>query len=106
MLRNILAWAAGILLGVLYLYAIATAVGNLLGMLGLAGALGTGLSGAGWFWLVFGIVAPAAVLALALMLGRRRGAGRRILLLAAGVALVAVVQIDLMHVIPESSYFA
>ncbi|MBL3698496.1 hypothetical protein [Leucobacter luti] len=106
MVTRVLAWVVGILLGGLYVYATVTGVGNLTGMLGLSGALGTGLSVSGWIWLVFGVAMPLILLAAALLLGRGRRAGIRILLLAAGIAVIAVLQLDLMHVIPESSYFA
>lgn len=106
MVSRILTWVVGVLLGGLYLYATITGVGNLTGMLGLSGALGTGLSVIGWVWLSVGILIPLVVLAAALLLGRGRSGGIRILLLAAGIAAVAVWQLDLMHVIPESSYFA
>ncbi|MEV8337303.1 hypothetical protein [Leucobacter sp. NPDC077196] len=106
MLKLISAWAAGLLLGLLYLYAIVAGIGNLVGVMGMSSALGTEVTGSGRFWLIIGLVMPAVVFVLALLLGRRRSPGIRILLLAAGVALVAAWQIDLMHVIPESSYFA
>ncbi|SJN09526.1 hypothetical protein FM113_06500 [Leucobacter sp. 7(1)] len=106
MAQRILSWAAGVALVGLYVYATITGVGNLTGMLGLSGALGMGLSVSGWLWLIAGVLLPIIVLAGALLLGRGRGAWARILLLAAGIAAVAVLQIDLMHVIPESSYFA
>ncbi len=106
MAKLISAWSAGVLLGLLYLYATVAGIGNLVGVMGMSAALGTGLTGSGRFWLVVGVVMPAVVFALALLLGRRRGAGARILLLAAGVALVAAWQIDIMHVVPDSSYFA
>ena len=106
MVKIVSAWVVGVLLAVLYVYAAVAAVGNVLGMIGLAGALGTGLSGSGWLWLVLGVLIPLLVLGIALWLGRRRAAWTRILLLAAGIAVVAALQIDVMHVIPESSYFA
>lgn len=106
MVKRSISWVAGVLLVVLYVYATTTAIGNLTGMLGLSGALGTGLSVAGWIWLVAGILLPPVLLAGALLLGRERPAGSRLLLLAAGIAAVAVLQLDLMHVIPESTYFA
>lgn len=106
MLRTVLAWIAGVLLAVLYIFAAVTAVGNLLGMLGLAQAIGVGLSLTGVIWLAVGIAMPLLVLALALLFGRGKQPGIRILLLVAGIAVVAVLQIDLMHLIPESSYIA
>ncbi|MEJ6489463.1 hypothetical protein PQI23_07000 [Leucobacter sp. USCH14] len=106
MVKLISAWIVGLLLALLYLYAVVAGIGNFVGLVGLSEALGTGLSGTGRLWLIIGIAMPVIVLVVALLVGRGRGAGSRILLLAAGVALVAAWQIDLMHVIPESSYFA
>lgn len=105
MATRVLSWVVGVILAGLYVYATITGIGNLIGMLGLGGALGTGLSAVGWLWLVFGIVMPLGVLIGGLLLARGRGAGIRILVLATGIALVAAVQLDVMHVIPESSYF-
>ena len=106
MVKTVSAWIVGVLLAVLYVYAAIAAVGNVLGMMGLAGALGTGLSGSGWLWLSVGVLIPLLLLAAALWLDRGRAPWTRILLLAAGIAVVAVLQIDVTHVIPESSYFA
>lgn len=104
MLRTGLVWISGILIAVLYVFAAVTAVGNLLGMLGLAEEIGVGLSVTGLIFLVIGITMPLLVLVLALMLGRGRPPGMKILLLVAGIALVAALQIDLMHLVPESFY--
>lgn len=106
MLTRIFSWIGGLLLALLYLYAVVTGIGNFVGFAGLSGALDTDLSGLGRVWLIVGIAFPLIVFVLALLAGRRRSAGVRILLLAAGLALVAAWQIDIMHVIPESSYFA
>lgn len=106
MLKVIVAWITGVFLTILYLYAVVTAVGNLMGMSGLADTLRIGLSAAGWTWMVIGIAMPAVLLSLALILSRKRTTGIRILLLTLGITVVAVLQIDLMHLIPESSYFS
>ena len=105
MAKRATAWVAGLLIGLLYLYAIVTGIGNFVGLVGLGGALGTGLSVSGQLWLIVGIAMPALVGVAALVLGRGRGAGTRILMLATGLAIVAIWQIDMMHTIPESSYF-
>ncbi|MBL3686538.1 hypothetical protein D3248_06175 [Leucobacter zeae] len=106
MAKTVIAWIAGLLIALLYAYAVVTGIGNLVGMTGLGSALGGGLSTVGWFWLGFGIAMPALVFALCLLVARGRGKGIRILILAAGLALVAAVQLDIMHVVPESLYFA
>lgn len=106
MLKVVAAWIAGVLLSVLYLYAAVAAIGNLMYFPGLADASGLEVSTIGWTWLIIGIVMPVALLALALILGKKRKAGIRILLLAVGITVVAVLQTDIMHLIPVSSYFA
>ncbi|UOQ58208.1 hypothetical protein MUN78_05010 [Leucobacter allii] len=106
MIRTVTVWIIGILLAGLYVYAAIAGVGNFIGMHGLGAALGTGLSASGWVWLMLGIALPIALLAAALLLGRRRSSGFRLLLLAAGIAVLGALQIDIMHLVPESTYFA
>lgn len=105
MLKSISAWIIGVLITVVYAYAVIAAVGNLTGMIGLGGALGTGLSATGWTWLIVGVLMPIIVFGLALLIGRKRSAWMRVLALAAGLTVVAICQIDIMHLILESSYF-
>lgn len=100
------AWVAGLLVTGLYAYAVFVQFGNLLGMQELGSRLGLGFSPLGWFWLLFGIVLPFLVLVAALLFGRRLRAWGRVLLLAAGLAVVAVAQLDVMHVVPQAGFFA
>lgn len=104
--ERISAWVVGVLLAILYAYLVVSAVGNLVGLQQMAGVIGLQLTGVGWFWLLSGIALPVLVLLLALLAGRRRGAGARLLVLAAGLALVAAVQLEVMHLVPQSSFFA
>lgn len=106
MVGRIIAWVAGLLLIGLYASAAVAAVGNAIMLPEMAGSLGLGISVSGWFWLVFGIALPVFVLALALLLGRGRTAAMRVLLLAAGIGLVAAVQLEVLHLVPQSSFFA
>lgn len=94
MAARIAAWAAGLLLVALYVYATVAAVGNLAGM---ANLLGSAIRPFGWGVLVAGVVSPVVVLAAALLLGRRKKTGMRLLILTAGVALVAAIQIDVLY---------
>ena len=102
---RISAWIAGALLAVLYAYMVVAAVGTLVGLRQLGGAIGLELTAVGWFWLLLGIALPILFLALALLIGRRRRAGARLLVLAAGLALAAAVQLEVMHLVPQSSFF-
>lgn len=106
MAGRIVAWVVGVLLTGLYASAVVAGAGNAVLLPRMAENMGLGISGAGWFWLGFGIALPVAVFALALLLGRGRSAAMRVLLLATGIALVAAVQLEVMHLVPQSSFFA
>lgn len=106
MAGRIAAWVAGVLLALLYAYLVVAGVGNLIGLSGMAGTLGLSLAPTGWFWLVFGIALPVLAFVAALVIGRRRGAGARLIVLAAGLALVAAVQLEVLHLVPQSTFFA
>lgn len=105
----IVTWALGILITALYGYAVVIAVGNLLGMIEQGQLLGLNLSLLGATLLAVGLAAPPVVYAIALWLGRKRRAALRILLLAAGLCLVGVVQLDIIdlvtRVIPPASLY-
>jgi len=106
MAGRIAAWTIGAALIALYAWLAVAAVGNIVGLWQMAEALGLGMTPIGWFWLSFGVGLPVVVLALALLLGRRRGAGARLLVLAAGLALVAAVQLEVLHLVPRAGFFA
>lgn len=103
--RTIAGWAVGVILIGLYAYALIAAIGNAIGMPQVAESLGLGLSAAGLAWITVGIIIPPLILALALVLGRGRSMALKLLLLAAGICLVAGLQLDIMHVVPRMSYF-
>ena len=103
---RVIAWVALVLLTLLYAYVVVTGVGNLTGISELAGVLGFAVSPAGWFWLTLGILLPIAVYAVALLFGRGRAAGVRVLLLATGLAVVGAIQLEILHLVPQTSFFA
>lgn len=105
MTRRIIAWTVGILVTLLYAYMVVAAVGNLTMLPQMAASLGVELAPAGWAWLGFGIALPVIVYALALVIARRRSAGIRVLVLAAGLCFAAAVQLEVMHLVPQTSYF-
>jgi hypothetical protein len=105
MARRIIAWTAGALLVALYAYTVIAAIGNVVLLPQMASSMGLGITGAGWFWLAFGVALPVLVLALALLIGRGRTAGPRLLVVAAGLCLVAAVQLEVLHLVPQSSFF-
>lgn len=106
MAGRIAAWTAAVLITVLYAYTVVAAVGNLTGLPGMADAMGLTMTAVGWFWLWFGVLLPVVVFGLALLAGRGRRAGLRILVLATGLCVVAAVQLEVLHLVPQSSFFA
>ncbi len=106
MIGKVLSWVVGTLIGLLYVYLVVSGVGNLLGLREMSALLGLSLTPAGWFWVLFGIALPLVGAALALVMGRGKPAGIRVLLLATGLALVAAVQLEVLHLVPQSSFFA
>lgn len=103
--RRIVAWTLGALLTALYVYTVIAAVGNIVLLPRMASSMGLGITGTGWFWLVFGVLLPVAVYVLALLIGRGRSAAARLLVIAAGLCLVAAVQLEVLHLVPQSSFF-
>jgi len=93
---RVIAWIAGILLVGLYVYETIAAVGNFIGM---SGFLGSAFGPLPWFLLVVGMALPAIALILALVAGRGRGPGMRLLLLATGLTAVAAIHLEIMHLI-------
>lgn len=106
MAGRIVAWSVGALIALLYVYLVVAAIGNLIGLGNMAALLGLELTPAGWLWLSFGIALPVVVFAVALIIGRRRRAGSRLIVLAAGLALVAAVQLEVLILVPQTSFFA
>lgn len=104
--ERIASWVLGVLLGLVYVYLVVAAVGNVIGIVEMSGLLGLELNAIGWFWLVLGVALPVAAFVVALLIGRGRRAGARLLVLAAGIAAVAAIQLEVMHLVPQSSFFA
>ncbi len=102
MVRRIVPWAIGAILTGLYGYALVAPVGNLLYL----PQVGFAVTPIGWFWLVLGVALPVVVYAIALWAGRGRSAGRRLTALAAGVAVLALLQLEMLLLVSTSSYFA
>ncbi|MER7797595.1 bacitracin resistance protein [Microbacterium sp. NPDC096154] len=88
--------------GLLYAYAVWTAISYLVQWIQAAGTAGLSLSAMGWVVWVLAIAIPIAVFALAASLGWRRGATALTLFLLAGLSLVAVFWLDVLsYVTPE-----
>lgn len=76
--------------GLLYAYAVWNAIAHLVSF------LSSGLTVVGWVALLFGVVFPIIVFALALAVGRRRDVGALALLLLTGLGVVAVFWLSLL----------
>ena len=90
----------------LFGYQLWTGIGNALVFPQFAASIGLAVNANGWFWITVQIALPVIVAALALLIARKRGALVRGVMLLAGVALVSVALIDIMHLVPNTSYFS
>ncbi|MDJ0378612.1 bacitracin resistance protein [Cryobacterium sp. PH31-L1] len=87
--------AIAIFFGLFYAYDVWEAIGNLVGLNLLAQSLDTQLSAFGWAVLIFAVILPILVYALAYWLGRNRAFGVQALTLLVGLCAVAAVSLDL-----------
>ncbi len=92
-----------VLTALMYVYAVVAAVGNLIGMRNVAAAIGVDLTAMGVFWLIAGIALPIVVFGCAWLLSRAYKNWTWLVLLA-GLALVAMLQLELLHLIPQTRY--
>ncbi|MRX45270.1 bacitracin resistance protein [Agromyces kandeliae] len=88
--------ALAIVFGLFFAYDAWEAVGNLVGIAGVASALGTTLSGTGWIVLILAILLPVALFAIAFLIGRRRSALVQAALYLAGLAVSAALYLDIL----------
>ena len=105
MAARITRWVVFGLLTALFAYLVIAAVGNLVLLPQMAAEIGLGVNGTGWFWLWAGIALPAVAYAAALVIARKRTAGGRLLILATALALTAAVQLEILHLVPQSTFF-
>ncbi|WP_353816228.1 bacitracin resistance protein [Agromyces sp. SYSU T00266] len=82
--------------GLFFAYDAWEAVGNLVGIAGVASALGTTLSVTGWIVLILAILLPVALFAIAFLIGRRRSALVQGALYLAGLAVSALLYLDIL----------
>ena len=105
MARKITGWAAFALLTALYVYMVVAAIGNLTQLPQMAAQLGLAVNALGWFWLWLGVAMPVLGYAAALLVGRRRSGGSKLLILVTALALVAALQLEISIVVPPTSFF-
>lgn len=107
MLSKIAGACAAIVLVGLYGFSIARGVMDLIELPQMAYEnMGLSLTFTGAFWLWVSILLPAIVFAIALVLTRERRASIRFLALFAGLAVTALYQLELAHLIPRAPFFA
>lgn len=82
--------------GLFFAYDAWEAVGNLVGVADLAGALDTSISGLGWVVLIAAILLPEALFAAAFLLGRRRPVVVQAALYLTGLAVSALLYLDIL----------
>lgn len=102
---RITTWVLGILLTLLYASTVIAATGNLVLLPKVGAEMGYDVTAFGWFWLWFGILMPVLVFGLALLIGRKRRAATRLFVLFAGLAVVSVLQLEVLLVVPQSAFF-
>lgn len=97
---------AAIVLAGLYVFTVAQAIGNWFGMKQIAETLSDGLSGEGMVWLAVGIIVPVLVFVLAWLVGRKQTIPVKLLLLLLGIGVVAIMQLNIMHLVPTTTYLS
>lgn len=105
MVTRVFGWLLFLVLTGLYAYMVVAAIGNLTQLPAMAGQLGLTVNASGWFWLWFGVVLPVLGFLLALIVGRKRSGGVRLLVIAAALACVAAVQLEVSLIVPPTSFF-
>lgn len=105
MTRKIISWAIGIVITALYAYMVVAAIGNVVLLPQLAATMGLAMTTIGWFWLGVGVALPVVVYAVALVIARKSGAAVRLLVLFTGLCVAAAIQLELLHLVPQTSYF-
>ncbi|MHA3683937.1 hypothetical protein ACXR2T_04320 [Leucobacter sp. HY1910] len=105
MTRRIISWAVWAIITGLYVYMVVAAVGNIVLLPQMVASIGVSITGAGWFWMIFGVALPPLAYALALVFARRSGTAVRLLALATGLCAAAAIQLEVLLLVPQSSFF-
>ena len=72
----------------------------------LASALEANFTPLGTLWIVFSIALPVIVFVMAILLGLRKTMWQKFLLLALGLAIVSVWQLNMLHFVPVTGIIA
>ncbi|MFC4223203.1 hypothetical protein [Lysinibacter cavernae] len=103
--RGVLVWTISGFFALFFAYNVFSGIGNVIGITGYAAALDAGISASGWAILIGGVVLPIVVFGLCVFLGRRRSLGLRALILFTGLAVVAVITVDILHRFRLGAFF-
>ena len=95
-------WGIGAILTLLYAFALVRPIGDLTGL----PQLGLPISATGWIWLLGAVVVPVLIYLGCLWFPRKREAEVRLWILAAGLGVVAVLQLEMELLAPISTFFA
>lgn len=105
MTRRIITWAVWAIISALYVYMVIAAVGNLILLPEMVAAMGLQVTGAGWFWLIFGVTFPFIAYVGALIVARRGSPAVRLLALGTGLCIAAAVQLEVSLLVPQTTFF-
>lgn len=105
MTRRIITWAVWAIITGLYAYMVVAAAGSLSLLPQMVDSMGMSMTGIGWFWLIFGVAVPPIAYVLSLLAARRRSAAVRLLALATGLAAAAAINLEVLLLVPQSSFF-
>ncbi|MBP1327529.1 cyanate permease [Leucobacter exalbidus] len=105
MTRRIISWVVGAAITGLYLYMVIAAAGNLILLPQMVGSMGLSMTAAGWFWLITVLALAPVAFVLALLAARRKSAAVRLLALATGLCVAGAVQLEILLLVPQSSFF-
>jgi hypothetical protein len=98
--------ALAVLFGLFYAYDAWEAVGNLVGLSQYASALDTSITPVGWVVLIAAILLPVGLFAAAFVLGRRRSLLMQAGFYLAGLAVSALLYLDIVLLLGPGALFA
>lgn len=103
---RIVFWLALVVTLLLFVYATVAAVGNVMGVYEFTKALETSFSVFGLVWSAFTILMPLIVLIIMVLIGWGKQPLPRLLLLFAGLTIVSVWQLNMLHFVPVTALLA
>lgn len=93
--RSIGAWIIAAVFALFFAYDVWEGIGNFIGVMSQSLSLGIGVSAFGWFAVILGIIAPAALFFGALWMTRKQSSAPTLVIYVVALSLSAVVGVDL-----------